>query len=194
MMSSLSSEKKKEIMEFMLSRVEGLGPEFEGHEISGFVLEDLVEELDVTYEEVIEAAESLLLWVGVQIAMTMTQDALENGKVPADVVIPEGYVYVFKNGVHFKIGSSINPKQRLAAINRGIPPGHSRVLPWLEFKVTNYRDAEKELHTVFEDKKVVSETGGVEWFALTIADLEWISHFMEKWDGECRFGLDISLN
>jgi hypothetical protein len=175
-----------QIMEEIASRAPSVDPE-----LAGFVLEDMMYEFKVGPDVVLEAAERLVAWAGYQLGYQAAQQALARRTERTSAPPPKGYVYIFKNGTYFKLGSSTNVEQRLNAINRNIPPGHSHVTLWYKIEVPGFRDAEKYLHKHFEDKKVTGETGGVEWFAFTVDDLEWISKFLRHWDGECKFGLDF---
>jgi hypothetical protein len=149
---------------------------------AGFVWEQTAHDLGVSEERILKAVEYFLAWEEARLTLESISTALESREGDDPPPPSEGYVYVFKNGRYFKLGSSINPEQRLKAINRNIPPGHSKVIPWLQFKLPLFREVEAKLKMVFESKKVTSETGGVEWFDLTQADLDWIAKFMRDWD------------
>lgn len=179
----------EEIIAYLTEICQGVDTRF-----AGFVWEQTANDLEVSEERVLEAVEEWLAWEGARNNLSYIGQtfAIREGEEPP--APGEGYVYVFKNGRLFKIGSSINPDQRLKAINRNLPPDHERVTSWLEFRVPGFRDAESDLHDLLADKRVWSDTGGQEWFDLTLADLEMISALMDTWDPYEGFSLDPGLN
>lgn len=82
-----------------------------------------------------------------------------------------GYVYLVKLDKHYKIGISKQPSIRLKEFT---------LLPYpLEeicvVKVNEYRNAEEELHKIFENKRVRGE-----WFELNEADVSFIRYYLQE--------------
>lgn len=86
----------------------------------------------------------------------------------------EGYVYLVENGDgHVKIGSSVNPEQRIKTLSL-----HGGFLPEKQFIYgphINYKGIEESLHKKFKKYHRVGE-----WFEI---DIEWPKKIlrMEKW-------------
>jgi len=88
---------------------------------------------------------------------------------PDDV---EGYVYVFKCGVHYKIGFSKHPLKRRTQLSTGAPlPVEYVHMFWTPF----CRQIEGRLHGRFREKR-----GCGEWFTLTDADVAYIKS-IDQW-------------
>lgn len=73
-----------------------------------------------------------------------------------------GAVYVIKSAGRFKIGCSVNPQQRISGMQL---PERPQIL--VIHHTPKYKDAERELHLRFADKR-----GHGEWFDFRDSDLE----------------------
>lgn len=99
-----------------------------------------------------------------------------NGKKhfsPDESSITPGYVYVISNGSdRFKIGKSINPEKRLKSLTLG---DKGKIIVKNYYSEYNYSHIEKELHTIFRNKKISGE-----WFELSESDIEIIRNYKIK--------------
>ena len=89
---------------------------------------------------------------------------------PNECPYKAGYVYVIINGNGlYKIGKSLNPEQRLKSLTLG---DKGKILIKNHYKYQNYNEIEKELHVIFNSKKISGE-----WFELNEQDLEFIKKY-----------------
>lgn len=78
-----------------------------------------------------------------------------------------GYVYVMKDKEYVKIGFSINPEQRLEAINRTVPNTRLVKAVWFE----NMREAKALTHHHFRANRIFKHHGQTEWFDISPDDV-----------------------
>lgn len=76
-----------------------------------------------------------------------------------------GYVYLIRNGEHFKIGMTSNPKSRIETYYRTETPHAYEVLAMS--RCLDYKEQEKILHEIFASKRFRGE-----WFSLDESELE----------------------
>jgi len=74
-------------------------------------------------------------------------------------------VYLISNGLHIKVGVSIDPQSRMEALQTG-----SSLPLTLLYDMTGGFDLEAQLHERYKDRRVLGE-----WFALTSQDVEEIA-------------------
>lgn len=177
--SPSEEETRDKIIDAVKERSEGTPPK-----LAGFVFEDLLYGLGVTSKQIASAMEYMMQeehWAQAQRVLDRISDVLMEES--DEGTTSEGYVYLFKCGTLFKIGTSKDPASRLSAINRNIPPNGDKVLSFMKFKVKSPKKAEKYLHDQLDSKRLQGDTGGVEWFALSVADIDWIKTVMRQWLG-----------
>ena len=75
-----------------------------------------------------------------------------------------GYVYMFKSGIFYKIGKTVDPIRRLGEIKLQLPEGAT---PVHHFETDDPSGIEKYWHERFKDKRV-----GGEFFRLSSADIK----------------------
>ena len=98
-------------------------------------------------------------------------DFYEKPKISNTINEPLGYLYVAKMGEYYKIGISKNPTQRLKKFTQ-LPFMLKTILCEC---VPNYQEVEKELHEIFNQKRLQGE-----WFALEEKDIEFIKNYLNK--------------
>ncbi len=84
--------------------------------------------------------------------------------------IEEGYVYIWRWRDEFKIGKALDVERRKKQVTKST--GRKTVEIHRIFS-TDYTRAEAELHQKFHEKRIRNDAG-VEWFALTPEDVEWL--------------------
>lgn len=83
----------------------------------------------------------------------------------------DGYVYLVKLDKHYKIGISISPDSRLQEFTLLPYPLEDICIE----KVNDYKQVEKELHKLYDDKRVRGE-----WFSLQQSDVENIIKYIQE--------------
>ena len=83
----------------------------------------------------------------------------------------DGYVYIIKIDNYYKIGISINPKNRLKSFTKLMKEPEIISLTFCN----NYKQVEKELHEMFSDRN----TNG-EWFTLTDEELDKAIQYLKE--------------
>lgn len=95
------------------------------------------------------------------ISLPRDQDGRSNRYVPV-----EGYVYVIRSDYGFKIGKTVNIKNRVRLFEVKLPfPIKLESYAWFD----NYSEAEADFHRKFADKRTEGE-----WFDLSPRDLDYI--------------------
>ena len=94
---------------------------------------------------------------------------IKSGRKPS-LHIVEGYVYIWRWRDEFKIGKALDVERRKKQVTKST--GRETVEIHRIFS-TDYTRAEAELHQKFHEKRIRNDAG-VEWFALTPEDVEWL--------------------
>lgn len=84
----------------------------------------------------------------------------------------EGYIYVIKSNEYYKIGRTLNPKQR---IKKYITENPEKVKVILCKKVKDYIKTERSLHWIFGHKNYNRE-----WFNLDKKDIKILKDYVER--------------
>lgn len=91
--------------------------------------------------------------------------------IPIKKTIPQGFIYVVRVGDNYKIGKTINMRNRLGEYTRLYEEPKVLICE----KVYNYSTVEVELHKKYKDKQLRGE-----WFSLTASDIKNIKAFLKK--------------
>ena len=86
-------------------------------------------------------------------------------------IVEEGYVYLIKMNIDYKIGISKQPQKRLVEFTK-LPYPIEKIC--IE-KVLNYKEVEKQLHKKFSTKRKRGE-----WFSLSKKDVNYIKKYLKK--------------